>query len=351
MAIIEVCELIPVRQPNVDPLPGECIVPKFAYNAIDKAGKEQYGVVEGENQADALNELSRLGLYPTDVRPANVTDDWRVGRRDALEAKQAHDERVQKRAKKRHHRQRLVVRYADGRTAYGVSFALNLKDAGFHLDQTDKLGVTENKSIQVDFEDLKAVFYVKSFDGKYDKTEQFREWAPEGSEVVVEFHDGESIHGSTQHAYNPHDIRFHLVPIEPDTNNISILVEAKALKGVFTPEEYKAKKSEEKQVRKEQKGADVTQEETMGDFYFETRNYKAAQEQYETALAQFPQSHRLRKKKLAAFFNIGVQHIKQRNYPEALEVIEEVLRLDPTNSHAQKKVHQLRKIVAKSKKS
>ncbi len=324
---------------------------KFAYNAIDQAGKETYGVVEGDTQADALNELSRLGLYPTEVRPANITDDWRVGRRDAIVAKQAQDERVQARAKKRHHRQRLVVRYQDGRTLYGVSFALNLKDSGFHLDETDAKGVTTSESIQVEFSDLKAVFYVKSFDGKFDKTEQFREWAPEGSEVVLEFTDGESIHGFTQHPYNPHDVRFYLIPIEQDTNNISILVEAKALKGVYTPEQHKAKKKEEKAQRQQQRGADVTQEETMGDFYFETRNYKAAQEQYEIALTQFPQSHRLRKKKLAAFFNIGVQHIKQRNYPDALEVIEEVLRLDPGNSHAQKKVHQLRKIVAKSKKS
>ncbi len=324
---------------------------KFAYNAIDQAGKEQYGVVEAENQADALNELSRMGLYPTEVRPANITDDWRVGRRDAIVAKQVEDERAHALAKKRHHRQRLVVRYLDGRTRYGVSFALNPKDSGFHLDQTDATGVTEGKSIQVDFEDLKAVFYVKSFDGKFDKTERFREWAPEGSEVVLEFTDGEAIHGFTQHPYNPRDVRFYLIPIDPETNNISILVESKALKRVHTPEEYKAKKSQEKAERQQQRGADVTQEETMGDFYFETRNYKAAQEQYEAALAQFPQSHRLRKKKLAAFFNIGVQHIKQRNYPQALEVIEEVLKLDPTNSHAQKKVLQLRKIVAKSKKS
>lgn len=324
---------------------------KFAYNAIDQAGKEQYGVVEGESEADALNELSRMGLYPTEVRPANITDDWRVGRREQVEARQAREERIQARAKKRHHRQRLVVRYQDGRTQYGVSFALNPKDAGFHLDETDSNGVTTGESIQVDFAELKGVFYVKSFDGKFDKNEQFREWAPEGSEVVVEFKDGEAVHGFTQHPYNPHDVRFYLIPMDNDTNNISMLIEATALKGVYTPQEYKAKRSQEKEERKQQRGADVTQEETMGDFYFETRNYQAAQDQYEKALAQFPQSHRLRKKKLAAFFNIGVQHIKQRNYPQALEVIEEVLRLDPGNSHAQKKVHQLRKIVAKSKKS
>lgn len=321
---------------------------KFAYNAIDQNGKEQYGVVEGETESDALNELSRMGLYPTEVRPANITDDWRVSRREQLQARQAREERIQARAKKRQHRQRLVVRYLDGRTVYGVCFALNPRDTGFHLDKTDPNGVTTGESIQVDFSELKAVFYVKSFDGKYDKNEQFREWSPEGSDVVVEFKDGEAIHGATQHPYNPHDVRFYLVPSDSDTNNISILVEASALKGVYTPEEYRARKAQEREQRKQDKGADVTQEETMGDFYFETRNYKAAQEQYEKALAQFPQSHRLRKKKLAAFFNIGVQHIKQRNYPQALEVIEEVLRLDPGNSHAQKKVHQLRKIVAKS---
>jgi hypothetical protein len=277
------------------------VVAKFAYNAIDQQGKEQYGVVEGDTQADALAELSRMGLYPTDVRPANVTDDWRVGRRDAIHERQAREERQKLREKKRHQRQRLVVRYLDGRTVYGVSFALNPREPGFHLDETDPNGVTTGESIQVDFSDLKAVFYVKSFDGKYDKNETHREWAPEGTEVVVEFTDGEAIHGNTQHPYNPRDVRFYLIPLEDDTNNISILVEGSAVKGVYPPSEYKAKKAQERAERKQQEGADVTQEETMGDFYFETRNYKSAQEQYEKALEQFPQSRRLAQEETCGF--------------------------------------------------
>lgn len=322
---------------------------KYAYKAIDESGKETFGVLDADSEADAINEVGRKGLYLTEVRPAAIGDEWWVKRQEQRKEREVRLQRRSEHHKKRQTRQRLVVRFKDGHIARGVCFALNPKETSFHLDETDENGITSGQTTQIRYSEIKAVFYVKSFDGKFDRSTRYREWTAEGNEIVAEFSDGEVLRGSTLHPYNPDDPRFHLIPKEEKTNNISILVEASALAHVYTPEEYEAKRKEEKEAKKAREVADdLSQEETMGDFYFETRNYVGALEQYSQAAKRFPQSGRLRKKMLAAQFNIGVQHIKRREYPEALDIMEKVLKVDPRNSHARKKVLQLRKIIDRS---
>jgi tetratricopeptide (TPR) repeat protein len=136
------------------------------------------------------------------------------------------------------------------------------------------------------------------------------------------------------------------VPSDPTTNNISVLVEAAALKGVYSVEEFQEKKTREKEARRAQEiSEDLCQEETMGDFYFETRNYPAALAQYRQAAKRYPQSHRIRRKVQASEYNIGVQHIKSREYGKALKCMEQILKADPENRHAKKKALQLRRIL------
>jgi len=326
-------------------------VPKFAFKAIDNAGIEQSGIIEAASEADAVNEVGRRGLFPTDVRAANVTDDLRARwheqqvRAKEMEARRADQQR------KRQTRQRLVVRYKDGRTEYGVCFALNPKDTGFHLDKVDKNGITSGNTLQVRYAELKAVYYVKSFDGKFDKNQRYREWAPEGSELVVEFADGEILRGHSMQHFDPDDARFYIVPKDPATNNICALIERSATSRVLTPEEYEASRTERHEARKAAEKTELTQEETMGDFYFETRNYSAALDQYAVAQKKHPDSRRLRRKIMASQFNIGVSFIKRREYGQALECMEKVLHMDPHNEHAKKKVQQLRKIVERPDKA
>jgi hypothetical protein len=324
-------------------------VSKYAYKAIDGSGKETFGVLDAESEADAINEVGRKGLYPTEVRPAGLGDEWWVKRQEQRKDREVRVQRRSELQRKKQTRQRLVVRFKDGRIARGVCFALSPKENSFHLDETDEAGISSGSTTQIKYSDIKAVFYVKSFDGKFDRTTRYREWTPEGTEVVVEFNDGEVLRGSTLHPYRADDNRFHLIPKEEKTNNISVLIEASAVAKVYTPDEYEAKRKEVKEAKKSQEVADdLSQEETMGDFYFETRNYTGAMEQYQLAAKRFPHSSRLRKKMLASLFNIGVQHIKRREYPEALVVMEKVLHQEPRNRHAHKKVLQLRKIIDRS---
>ena len=122
-----------------------------------------------------------------------------------------------------------------------------------------------------------------------------------------------------------------------------MLVERSALANVFTTEEYKSRLAEKREARKKHKeeSTQLSQEESLGDFYFETRNYDAAIVQYRLAADKTPHSGRIRRKLLTTKYNVGVQHIKRREYREALDCMEEVLSADPRNQHALKKVAQL----------
>ena len=72
----------------------------------------------------------------------------------------------------------------------------------------------------------------------------------------------------------------------------SLTFEHAATANVYTREEWDRKKAAEAEQRRAQKAAPVaaaeaaelSQEETMGDFYFEQHNYPAALEQYNIAL-------------------------------------------------------------------
>ncbi len=51
---------------------------KYAYKAQNKEGKEQFGIVEADSQALALNDIRQLGLYPTRVWEARKSDERRA---------------------------------------------------------------------------------------------------------------------------------------------------------------------------------------------------------------------------------------------------------------------------------
>ncbi len=51
---------------------------KYAYKALNKDGKEVFGVMEAETQALAINDVRSLGLYATMVRSASKSDEKRA---------------------------------------------------------------------------------------------------------------------------------------------------------------------------------------------------------------------------------------------------------------------------------
>lgn len=51
---------------------------KYAYKALNKEGKEIFGVLESDTQALAINDIRSMGLYPTHVREARKSDEKRA---------------------------------------------------------------------------------------------------------------------------------------------------------------------------------------------------------------------------------------------------------------------------------
>ncbi|MCP4642319.1 MAG: type II secretion system F family protein [bacterium] len=53
-------------------------MPKYAYKAMNKEGKEVFGIVESDSQALAINDVRQLGLFPTTIREARKSDEKRA---------------------------------------------------------------------------------------------------------------------------------------------------------------------------------------------------------------------------------------------------------------------------------
>lgn len=53
-------------------------MPKYAYKALNKEGKQVFGVVQSDSKALAINDVRTLGLYPTTVREATKRDEKRA---------------------------------------------------------------------------------------------------------------------------------------------------------------------------------------------------------------------------------------------------------------------------------
>jgi hypothetical protein len=133
----------------------------------------------------------------------------------------------------------VVARYRDGKMIRGVTHDFGSQKKGFHVSAAEKDGKTVNgKVFEVHFSDLKAVFFVKSLEGRQDppspkglKEEKLE--APSFMKVRVTFFDGEILVGTT-HGYTPERDGFFIVPLERDSNNLRIFVISSAVKKVET---------------------------------------------------------------------------------------------------------------------
>ena len=56
-------------------------MPKFAYFALNKEGKQVFGVINADSQALAINDIKSLGFYPTNIREATRADERRAARK------------------------------------------------------------------------------------------------------------------------------------------------------------------------------------------------------------------------------------------------------------------------------
>jgi len=125
----------------------------------------------------------------------------------------------------------IVARFIDGRVLKGVSLDVDPKKPTCHL-KTDSGG-----TIEVSLAEVKALFFVKTAGGRPEYNEA-RDAAPGDSRlhgtrrVKAVFQDAEEIVG-LMNRFPPITPYFFMLPIDPASNNIRMLVNRSALREII----------------------------------------------------------------------------------------------------------------------
>jgi len=114
---------------------------------------------------------------------------------------------------------KIVVRFADGRVVKGTTEDLATNKALFRLTEAET-----GKRHEINIQELKAVFFVKSFEGRPEYQERLDvERVGLGKKIEVSFKDGETLVGYTQ-GFSPTRATFIVFPCDPDSNNERVYV-------------------------------------------------------------------------------------------------------------------------------
>ncbi len=250
----------------------------------------------------------------------------------------------------RRNRQKLVVRTKKGEVFYGISYDLNRKMPGFHLEVQNVLGETLNRTLQIPFETIKAIFYVKSFDGHFLPGDYETQEETGERPIAVKFFDGEVILGRPVHRQWAEEPRFYLWPEERQGNNLMILIERSAVKSVHDANNYLKKQQEEYEAFKSTRlKPGMSEEECRADFAFTKRDYSEALRGYRVVYDKETSNPRLKNKLCATRYNLGIRYIRNHDYPQAVHCMELVLKLDPSHGPAREKLAQLNAHLARQK--
>ena len=132
------------------------------------------------------------------------------------------------------HKKKAVVKYQNGEIIKGwvEDFRLDRKSFIFF----PLIEYSEEERMEINFESLKAVFFVKDFigDKNYKKVRTFDvdlKITPSQRKLIVIFKDGENLYGSS-HDYGRHKVGFFVYPIDPKDNSERIFVVHSAVESV-----------------------------------------------------------------------------------------------------------------------
>ena len=133
--------------------------------------------------------------------------------------------------------QRVILRFVDGKMLKG--FIRDLKIAEEYLYLEDE----SNHQHKVRLKELKAIFFVRKFEGerKHQEKKNFTGTRPGSKRVFVKFKDGETIMGNMEGEIpwekgffleSMKEKAFTIVPVDEDSNNTRILVITTSVKDV-----------------------------------------------------------------------------------------------------------------------
>lgn len=124
---------------------------------------------------------------------------------------------------------KIVIRFADGRVLKGITNNFFPNKETFHFSPVGAGHADQPQEIRIS--DLKAIFFVKDFDGnpKYEEKKEFNPARPmPGRKISVLFTDGELMVGVTT-GYQSNRPGFFVIPADPDSNTERCFVVAKAV--------------------------------------------------------------------------------------------------------------------------
>ncbi len=292
------------------------------------------------------------GSFRCDECLTQHKDDWYCAKHYKPIQEQLDREEKTQAARKTAARNAIEVHYLDDRVEKGLCFALNPKEAEFHIERVDDSGAKTGHISHVRFGEIKYVRNVRRYDprGAMDGRAQFN--ADQGEDLVIEYPDGELLHVRTLRPQAHNEPRFYaLLERNGKYEPVITLIDKGAGVFVGSPDAHDARRRETRQEQKEELKASgpVSQEESMGDFYFGNHEYDDAIGQYKEAIKKQGKSARLKKKLIVATYNAGMHHVRHHRYPQALEYMDAVLLEDPNNSHAKEKARALQKRIDKTK--
>ena len=125
---------------------------------------------------------------------------------------------------------KVVVRYADGRLLKGYTADFSASRGHFHL--LGSLDAPVDARVAVPFGHVKAVFFVRDFDGESGYVERKTFDHPtSGRKMAITFLDDELLVGTTLN-YQPDGQGFFVFPADPKGNNLRVFVVSRAVRHV-----------------------------------------------------------------------------------------------------------------------
>lgn len=131
----------------------------------------------------------------------------------------------------------VVAHFKTGKVIKGTAISFNPKESFFYLSsESEPYGSAD----RIDYKELKAAFFVKSFGGRpeYKPKKQCLQSTGYGQKVQVKFSDSEEIVGYA-HQMDFGDFGFFLIPGDPKTNNDRIFIVYSALLSILDLESGK----------------------------------------------------------------------------------------------------------------
>ena len=113
---------------------------------------------------------------------------------------------------------KAILRFKDGSFVKGKinSFSPNKKH--FHLESLN------GETVEIDLEQLKAIFFVEDFEGNKDREDIYNDIIPGGGrKIQIKFFDGEVLSGYSQ-GYSTKRSGFFVIPANTQGNNKRIFV-------------------------------------------------------------------------------------------------------------------------------